>query len=1107
MKKTIYFALFLLSNIASFSQIKTTFPEVGDKDVSINPRITIELDSNYNFEFSTIDTLGVIQDSVTYDSVNNHFSYTMAYIIDSQYYSSTDSSLLVACSNGSRIFIDSIISDNKVIFANIPRLMNNRQYGLYLRDLRIIDTINNDTLVVDTLIENYFTTISENDKILYSNMNSSKGIKCTDSLLFIYNNSMPFFKNGNNVPIIELRKLLSEEVIGGQLVATDTLLSPNHSFNFDSTELKLWLDDGFEPNETYFVKSQMSSITSDTTDDSYNAFTTNGNTVLKFNTFAHSPLNQFDLPSEAKALLEDVNLRLTSNDSVYLQAPLIVDGYIFQKWQTNDNITFEDDSSNTTFAYAGCSLERNSMISPVYRKIPIDTIQIINPLHPTYNLPMSTVEVIGFKDSLGNDKYTFYRNTASGLILSASPLYGDEFKEWDADTGDDGITENNIVALITPNWGFDPNKKVTYKPTWDPPKNTPCSSVNVCAEIRMKDNDYDINDISNDVNININYSGNKDHLTFVTNGSESGTACKTFSTPFPTPFNVSFDIDIPDCYEIVRYRLQKGNLNIGTYDDYESLGNALTTQSFFVNIYDTDCEVKLLVDVRRKLNYIVAEARMEDLSKLPYYSRLTYIDIRNSSNSNEGSPQTMPDGSLNPKIEYSNGKIIKVTTVFYAKCGNEYRAIPVAKEEKGYLNNIWVCPNPLIPETMNLTCLSVINDPTWGENVLKFTTNEKITYIRHDFKSGFKIEVIGYLKLDGAGAYDMFDADLGVPFDDQPLAAMGSPGNSRGSSDPMGAGYIYSTTSIKIKFNKAVDESTLYNNIKIYDNAVNSNFRLDQKALRDYTFRNSSHGGSDVVGGSNSNEVIIRLFSNDNDHYEIPHMTGFIVNFTDDIKSTNNESLTNFRIKMLRKTEYPSYEVKVTKMENDLLKYIYDVTGINITQDNFTQYYANYTIVENATKAIGIPQQEFKQQIPSEGNYTTLKGQTPTYLPSGNGLILNTIPRLTPNTYVGMGYHGVVDKYGTLIDNLINVAKKVTEVITLITPASWGIGKFLQDKGEQYMTSGWWNPFPNDETISAENYRFNETDNLWGCNYLYHYTEQKSKGLYGLKLYFRTVLK
>lgn len=1107
MKKIFYFTIFLLCCFVSKSQINVNFPEVGDIGASINPRITIELDSNYTFDFSTIDTIGVIQDSVTYDSVNNNFSFTMAYIIDPEYYSSTDSSLFVACSHGARIFIDSIINDSKVIFANIPRLMNNKQYGLYFRDLRLIDTVLNDTIVVDTLIEDYFTTIQEEDKMIYSNLNSSLGIKCSDSLLFVYNNSLPFFENGNGTPIIELRQLVSQEIVNGQLVTTDSLLSPNYSFNNDSTELRLWLDGGFASNKTYYVKSQLSSISNDSSDDNNRAFTVNGNTVLNFHSTTHSPANQFDLPNEAKALLEGVNLILTANDSVLIQAPLIIDGYIFQKWQTNDNITFDDDSSNITFAFASCDLERYSMITPIYRKIPVDTIQINNPLNPTNQTPISSVLVSGFKDSLGNDKYTFYRNTSTGLILSATPFNNDVFKEWSTNNNDNGNVENNIVALKTLNWNFDPNKKFNYTPVWVTPNNTPCNSIDVCAEVRMKDDDYNILDISNDVEISINYSNTNELLSFNTIDNETGSACKTFTSPFPSPFQISFHIEIPACFEIIRYRLEKGNLTVGTYEDYESLGNALTTQSFNVNIYDKDCEVKLIVDVRRKLNYIVAEARMEDLTKLPYFRRYAYIDIRNSSGGRDGVPRTMPDGSINPKIEYSNGDIVKVTTVFSAKCGQEYKAIPTANEDKGYFDNIWVCPTPSIPETMKLTCLTVVNDPNWGENVLEFTANEKFTYIRHDFKAGFKIDEIGYLKLDGAGAFDMFDAEIGVPFDDQPLVAMGTMGNTRGDDDPMGSDYYYSTTSIKIKFNKAVDESTLYNNILISDKGVTSQIRLDGKELRHYTFRNSSHGGYDIVGGANSNEVIIRLFSNDNDNYEISHMTRFAVKFTDGIKSTLNETLTNSEVKMMRMTEYPSYEVKLSKMTNNILLSIFQKYGFNLSEDNFSQYYANYTIVEDPTKALGVPKEEFKYQLPAQGEYVTLSGSQPSYSVGGGGLILNTIPRLTANTYVGLGYHGVKDNYGDLVDELIDVAARVTKVIAGIAPVSWGIGKFLKDQSVEYMLSGAWNPAPNDETISFENFRFSQTDNLWGCKRLYKYHDRNSKGLLGLELHFKTVLK
>lgn len=1071
----------ILFTMPAISQVKVDFPGIGNTDISIHPEIRIKLDSGYKFDTSKLDTF-IYSKNLTYDTTTNTLDYGVLFLFRQDIYDGvTDSSLVRSIVLGSRLIVDSVSNNNEIFLTPFSTLEYNMEFGLHIEDLRVID-LNQDTVLIDTTINNYFTTINETEKITGLSLNNGKGVSCNDSITIYFNRKINSFENSNGDKLIELSTITNESVINDEIVASDSLITINHQFNIDSTILKIWPSDQFEVNSEYVLNINLGMLTGDSTDNYSQGFPTNqGSNVKMFSSGYDFPPNE--LPTGAKGNIKESGYFLRFGDTLGIVTPKEIEGYLFNRWLYGDGIVVADDSSFSTSMYLTCEVKQECSIVAEYRKIPIDTLVITNPTHPTSGLPISSVEVSNFKDSLGNGIYTIYRNSQSCTFLTATSLNNQIFKEWETNDSFDGDSTNGLCIGFSTNsydfaWG--PNARREFEPTWEPKPTNKCPNFTINVKVVNEEfQNIDISTILSSIFVDLKEGTNTQSYNLVRETAKVATGSIGFSDPYPTPFKINFEIELPGCWEVSHYNETSHGLREGGTGPEQGLGQEITTKDILVDTYDNNCSLNLVVYIRKKLNVLYTERRMIEGSEIPNNNAVMGLFVYNPDFVQaEDSPEYTYDG---------NGDLKVIKEKFYVKCGENVKVQPFTKANSGYKDNIWVCPTQGRPETLNLTCSSVISDPTLGDNVLSFTADDDITYVRHDFEELFKLEEIGFMDIDKPGYYKYFDVDGDYQSNDAPIAAMDILGTARGINDPMGATYKYSTSSIKLVFNRPIDPATLRNNIVIRDRVgPNTNKRYDGRTRREYTYTPSLYGGVDYIssrGGTNDNEVTI-FFYDTKEFLEMPHMNPFEISLNENVKSSTGAKLDNYISKYTSRTEYPAYEIKFKSFEVGL-----PYLTSHLNEDLFIQYYANYDRVDDPTIALGMLNHEYGEQLPPDNPKEVTFGDR-IYNVSHT---LNTVPRLSVNSYVGIGYHIVEDHAGTTFKNFGDIENKTTDKAANTKPNVWTFGTFLRSASASYMYAhvlGELLEWLSIDDRSVDNFseRYNKSDHLWDCEMLYHPT-------------------
>ncbi len=941
--------LFLILSIFTLNaqNITVVKPQLGAEEVSRTPQMRIQ--TEFPIDTSTFYTTSphVVDSSrVMIDSVYDFSQLPAISLFKDDYYDYTNDTLQLRLS----VPIDLLVVDSTTIlialreeldFENTYSLRFGDNFKLLKPDTSKPDGI--DTMIVqDTLIRNYFTTISYPLSIKNINLSDNSIIDCSEEFYVEFNKDFSL----GSLSLDSVFKLYKVgDKISDTLNNTCTYENISVPINIQSSDNNRFINispvNSYDLGENYYIKINLNYISNQYSENYFYNFKVLDQVF--FNASARHIDTNKAIPLNMGPLLGTGDRVITPGDTAYITVPLYNDTVSFKEWAVPHHHDFITINNNQIMLTPDCAdlKELHTMeFIALYEEIPLDTLTVEPAMVYDENTHLwsedtcSYVQVTNYEQEISPGVYTYRRYNDAPLMVDYIPCDAVEFREWISENPNhDESTEPMMIvgrSDILPNSG---NQFGSWQIGAKGDLHNPsCSDVTLEVEIVKVYSPTDDNE--NPFGMfggTINFDGQPQTLTQTTvthNLKQCSAAVASVTYPNSSKIAQITGQLNSNNYEIAgifdsRVRIKKG-WKYNQYNFENWLGNSLN-ESLEVKSTDPGCENKLTIYVRRKVHKFEYEITRDQNGDVPSIN-IARLDF-----------EPEPPGTLNEIVTLGNGvktynpnslnKYINVDEDGYRHVTKRYNEVyffkgtnvnisTYSKENSGYKHYSWNNePGYEAPSILSL------------EEFDEIINNDKKT--NWVLSTDFIIEYISIHKnriqrdLDGETGAEMSWVKFRPPNYDSESTIDTWPNNDIDKNFGMGLLYPMSISpenwpvhisdlhkfvpQIILHFSHPVDETTLPDNIIIEDrseyNGHINGLRHDGHPLVDnYGIR--FNGDKINAVKTSSNQVKITLVSDYDENAKerwMPNMQKF------SIKIRNNPDGSHERIKSISGAELSNF--------------------------------------------------------------------------------------------------------------------------------------------------------------------------------------------------------
>jgi len=758
----LFSSIFFNQEIFATDNFEAIFPRDCQSDVTTAP--LIKLRAAYPIDTNSITKL-------EYGINDTNFIGTNAILIRKDIYDNMPDSLYGVLGENIQVGI----ADTFDLYILGKRfLSHNTEYTLILKDnIKLLKPNDLDPNQIDTLTERQtfeclFKTKDYPLSVLGTSINKYGLVGCEDTIKIFFNKKI-------DLTSYQLNKLITIEK-EGEMVNLD---SNNHYFDIDTITFSVVLSSdslslkvkptSVKENARHFLNVNFGII------DGLN----NPPIQFEFNNYSNTPIKITTIPKDTSITLTD-DIRdingpgerlLQIGDTLQSIVPLISGDLVFEKWigiEGRKNIIA---NANSLTIIGHCSDMNPYKIAAIYKKIPVDTLNLLNITNSTTGAihTCSNYIVNGFQDSLSPFLYTYKRFADKSLFITMNLCNGYDNATWySTDSIVNGSVDN--VIRLTRNgfkeWAFEnisTNKEITVGGKVFDFNNANCDKSEFEIEIQFViEKDFEDEFIAENIKnafTSFTFNGANILNDFINYGSNNRFARQFVSiNEFPKSANYSFVLNDQYAVRIIhhRHRIDTDNPNIKEYGQYEfpkfalfNGGKISVTQNNF------ECSNQLTIIITRNPTKVTYEIIEKDSKEVPSIE-MAHVKLSPAPTSFMNKPLVANNyGNQNkymPEQTFISDELVKQKVSVLYPNNTSVTTTRYVKDKTGYVNYKWgeqsgyTYPTP--STTIFQTFTTTLTAPKVMEMVLSSTFrlqqiwtqegNVKITdydYIKHHYSS------------------------------------------------------------------------------------------------------------------------------------------------------------------------------------------------------------------------------------------------------------------------------------------------------------------------------------------------------------------------------------
>jgi hypothetical protein len=944
---------------ASYSTVQVEFPTLNSSGISIDPYIELSIEFPFIFDLSRLPNVDSCNRNAD-ESDSTLYSQSQMYLVSSRNLALCDSNLSLAILLSPQCYMDTCVNGN-IVIKPVVSLDFDETYSLVIVDMRYINTLTQETLLIDTTFYNVFRTALPPTKLITTNLTGDPYLPYNTPITMIFSNKVAAV-TGPSGSLFELSRVTGKSIIDSNYfdyIYTNenfiTVISP------DSTQVNIIPLNRLQMGSQYKLKVNNNILTGDSNDVFIYNFRIHDKGRIGIIPMTSDTLLKFDSTSFDNLKARQL-YTVSLNDTLELFTPQKFGLWEFSHWESEDIPSINNDTLTHIYLHIDSSLIKYSLLNPVYKKVIVDTIHIQSPSGVT-------AIVYNYLRDLGNGYYLIPRKSDvqafAELILNDST----QFIEWSSDDSlyngnqNQSLKLNNLMLGSLYENPFLKGKMIGVGPGIENPVvlNT-CNTYTICVEMKIPKS------LQND------FSNINDYLEVTLNNSDLGLNNKVIENAEwqTVQWNSNYGV-VKFCYDLdlqnyngnefeVEVNLSMKENNLGFNSTYDSKGNQDAQKGWkYTGYYPEppnsnnsqdygkilsvtikgskltagECKNTLTVEIEKykyKLDiffFVNEKIRIPDNSfyhKIYINNNEIYRTDKSYCNGENPKKRYIHNNATNKQdlilyqYEYyiCEGDIVKVTP-FVNKSSNNKAQLQLGD---------WLCNDDLITGYFD-------NDPSeicYTQNECNDVNNDKEisfpmnhnTHIQHQFIQNFAITALGLMKQytnetpttsdESVWYYTEYGViypgykDIQYFKDGSAVSAMNHtrtgisyPPNIRHYQNII-PDHIFTTTAIKIMTNEDIDMSTVNNNLLVedYEDRHDHENKTKYKPVEDYNL---------IKLG---NVITYTMFNSQG--LEACHLSKLALTMNSQLKSINNSNLTNPYTTSFH-TEAPTLSIAVTDME------------------------------------------------------------------------------------------------------------------------------------------------------------------------------------------------
>ncbi len=727
----------LAKDIYADGNFEAIFPKDCQTNITTAPLIKIR--AAYPIDTNSITKL-------EYGPNDTNFIGTNAILIQKDLYDNMPDSLYEVLGENIQVGV----ADTFDLYILSKRfLSHNTEYTLILKDnIKLLKPNDLDSNVTDTLTEPQtfeclFKTKDYPLSVIGTSINNYGLVGCEDTIKIFFNKKI-------DLTSYQLNKLITIEK-EGEIVNLD---SNNHYFEIDTISSTVILSSDslslkvkpstIEENARHFLNVNINVV--DGTNNSPQQF--------EFNNYSSTPIKITTIPNDTSITLTD-DIRdingpgerlLHIGDTLQSIVPLISGDLVFERWLGLEGRQNIIKNANSLKIIGHCSDMKPYSIAAVYKKIPIDTLQLDSIRNSATGAihTCSKYVVSGYKDSLNPYLYTYKRFAETPLRVHLDVCNNYTNDVWEStDTLLDGNSDNtaSINRSSTDIWNeaqiMNNQKKYLGIDVIDVSTMT-CSQSEfyIVLEFVYEDGhraEFNGTNIK-DVFSSFDFDGLPiPMIGFVNDGGTYGytVARKMITKGFPHTANYSFAVN--NNYAIRAIKHQKRHtgdsplteLMYGQYE-YPKPSN-FTTGVISVNGTVYDCSNTLTITITRKPTKVTYDITEKDNKEVPSIE-MANVKLSPAPTSFMNKPLVANNyGNQNkymPEQTFISDELVKQKVSILYPNNTSVEATRYVKDKTGYVNHKWgeqsghIYPTPTT--TISQTFTTTASAPKDGNGFIKY---------------------------------------------------------------------------------------------------------------------------------------------------------------------------------------------------------------------------------------------------------------------------------------------------------------------------------------------------------------------------------------------------
>jgi hypothetical protein len=1064
-------------SIAQQPTIHIDFPTVGSTNISLSPAIKISVGGGFRFDTTYLNQTGY-ELEMEWDTINNRFYTAQFHLLDTEIYGdgTNDTNVKISKVLGARYYCN-FIDNNHLSLSTVRNLRFNRNYGLMIVDLRVINDSTSETIIIDTVITDIFTTTEDVHKVTDISFVGKK-IHTNDELTVTFNRKL--ISDSTDVgSLLQLKKVSGkQDVDTSGFIITFSDVDATTWLSEDSMTVVLLPDSAFDADESYMLQVNLDYLTGDP----------NNKFSLPVEIKKYSDINVATrlldtndvLPSGCKPFIGVNGASIKANEEFEIETYKYYEDFMFIGWDCPTDSTLDGLRDNKiTLNYTEDELE-DLELTAVYSRIPKDTIAFTNGANGSVTVVASSG--LPLLDSV----YTLPRDEYSDIVLQAIASDNYKFSHWEStDTTINGrtdptlviegltyITENQLLSIVEigkkkydnpmafNNVSYLEPVSLSINPVFVYVEDPPASNKSVCIDVV-----YDWGDET--FNNNFDILGIISSLCFVNSNQltfnhispeikDKARACVTVCESLPSCNAVIDFILDGECYQITYWQ---DNLGVGGGGPNNPLPENTISLHTSHLLTDLNPICAISVHVKKKRIELTVELEEEGQANL-HFNVITGEPIVTGASLNK---KIKPNPLITKvNIGQSNEYVSNVKFYYSVPCNNTVQIRPTLKKtDQGYKLKEWDCNN-------GYTCTTVINQ---DEQILEIENINEITKALFKYEAEFRISKLGFMKqipIKDDGNFDD-DPTPGDPFNyfnsDQKFGDYSGESALRQGTNIFNnliwQDYEYKTTMIRIEFNKPFDPTTINSSSLWCEDYDPSSLRPDGKLNQKYL----PSGNIDYQ--TNSNYLTFKLVSENN--IPICHNYGYKLYITHDITDLDGVHLKNPIDGLYQKTEKPG--IKIIMSYFKLNKRNEGCNPDNCSDEVIV--HAGAICNTKNTSETGDLKIDLFAKSPG-GDYYLMHGGDLVY----PNLTILDVQRISEKTRVVIGIFTTEIDRGETKNKWSDISSIASSGLMALEPSGWNVAISIGTAAAAFMADSFWDP--DDFLSDVHEDRFNSTS-YWGC--------------------------